>query len=326
MKLDSPTMFKELYPLAPAYVQNILIHGISDLQYFEAGECVVCFQEKDWLKLQENPKWTELALVIVPEQAIIPEGVGTCVVLPLARPRLAFAKIMDFFVHAVEPSIHPTAIIHPSAVIGDGAMIGPYVVIHENCVIEQGAIIDAHCTLYPKTHMGANARLYAHVSIGSPGFGFERVGPSWKNLPHCSGVKIGQRSVIGSFTAVAAGILHPTTIGDDVIIDNHVQIAHHVSIGSGTAIAGCVGIAGSAKVGRNCMIGGSAMITGHITIADGVVITGMTMVTKSLKTPGMYSSGLPVDTHASWKKTVAAFHRMTQKYLAERMNHSETEL
>lgn len=90
-------------------------------------------------------------------------------------------------------------------------------------------------------------------------------------------------------------------------LDNQIQIGHNVHIGAHTAIAGCVGIAGSAHIGKRCSIGGGVGINGHLEIVDDVYITGMTFVTKSIRTPGLYSSGIPADTNQQWHKNVVRF-------------------
>ena len=87
-------------------------------------------------------------------------------------------------------------------------------------------------------------------------------------------------------------------------------MAHNVKIGKNTAIAACVGIAGSTSIGENCTIGGGSGLNGHIDITDNVHIHGMTMVTKSIKEPGMYASGTTVEPADSWRKNQARFKEL----------------
>ena len=101
-----------------------------------------------------------------------------------------------------------------------------------------------------------------------------------------------------------------TVIEDNVIIDNQLQIAHNVHIGYGTAIAGGTIIAGSTKIGKYCIIGGGAVINGHIEVVDGVTITGMGMVMRSITEKGMYSSGIPLQPNKEWRKTATRVHRI----------------
>ena len=66
------------------------------------------------------------------------------------------------------------------------------------------------------------------------------------------------------------------------------------------------------------MIGGAVGIVGHLEIGDDVVVTGYSMVTRSLKGPGMYSSGMPAVPAGEWRKAVARLHRLegTERRLA----------
>lgn len=104
-----------------------------------------------------------------------------------------------------------------------------------------------------------------------------------------------------------------TLIGNHVIIDNLVQIAHNVQIGDGTVISGCVGIAGSAKIGKRCVLAGGVGLVGHIEICDDVTITGMTMVTKSIKQQGSYSSGTPMMQTNLWKKMAVKIKQLVKE-------------
>jgi UDP-3-O-[3-hydroxymyristoyl] glucosamine N-acyltransferase len=90
-------------------------------------------------------------------------------------------------------------------------------------------------------------------------------------------------------------------------------VGHNVTIGAHTAIAGCVGISGSTTIGRRCMIGGAVGIAGHLTIADDVVVTGLTLVSASIKEAGSYSSGIPAEETRKWRRMVARFRRLDQK-------------
>ncbi len=60
------------------------------------------------------------------------------------------------------------------------------------------------------------------------------------------------------------------------------------------------------------MIAGGAGFAGHIRITDNVIITGMTMVTKSISEPGLYSSGTGLLPNATWKKSVVRFRHLNE--------------
>ena len=47
------------------------------------------------------------------------------------------------------------------------------------------------------------------------------------------------------------------------------------------------------------------MISGHLTITDHVVISGGTLVAKSITEPGTYTAVFPMQPHAEWLKNAA---------------------
>ena len=80
-------------------------------------------------------------------------------------------------------------------------------------------------------------------------------------------------------------------------------------IGAHTVIAGCTALAGSVRIGRHCMIAGGSGIVGHIEICDGATVSAMTLVTKSITKPGIYTSVPPMMAHADWLKWAARIRR-----------------
>lgn len=229
---------------------------------------------------------------------------------------LAYASVSGLFAYK-NTGIHPTAVISPTATIGKNptihayAVIGDFAVIGDDCEIGSHAVIHHHCVL------GHGVQIHAHASIGAEGFGFApKVGAeglAWQKIHQLGKVVIGDRVRIGANTCIDRGAVGDTVIGDDVIIDNLVQIAHNVHIGRGTAIASKTGIAGSAHIGANCVIAGGVGIAGHLSICDGVTLTGMTMVTRSITQAGSYSSGTVAMPSADWRRAVVKFRQSGQK-------------
>lgn len=231
--------------------------------------------------------------------------------------------------------IHPTAEVAETAILEDQVYIGPYCVVGEHVHIgsgtrlqsqvhiEQQVIIGKNCTLYPHSYIGHDCRIgdkvriHAGASIGSEGFGFAPLSNTategWERIVQLGRVVIGNQVRIGSQSCIDRGAIEDTIIEDNVIIDNLVQIGHNVKIGAGTAIAGKVGIAGSATIGKRCMIGGGVGIAGHLQICDAVVLTGMTMVSKSIKKPGVYSSGVSSMPAMDWRRAMVKLRAMGKK-------------
>ncbi len=240
-------------------------------------------------------------------------------------PYLAYAKLaqlMDTTPKSAE-GIHPTAVIASDAHLGNNVSVGAHAVIESGAKIGDNAIIGAGCFIGKNSEIGADTQLWANVSIyhnvkigtqcliqsstviGGDGFGYANERGRWVKIPQTGGVIIGNNVEIGACTCIDSGALDPTVIEDNVIIDNLCQIAHNVHIGTGTAVAGGVVMAGSLKVGRYCLIGGASVINGHMEICDQVNITGMGMVMRPITEPGVYSSGIPLQTNKEWRKTAA---------------------
>jgi UDP-3-O-[3-hydroxymyristoyl] glucosamine N-acyltransferase len=159
--------------------------------------------------------------------------------------------------------------------------------------------------------------------IGADGFGLAFERDHWIKVPQLGGVVIGDDCEIGANTTIDRGALGDTVLGDDVRLDNQIQIAHNVAIGSHTAMAGCSAIAGSTTIGQYCLIGGSAGILGHLTIADRVTVHAMSLVTHSIREAGEYTSGTPIQPNRQWRRNAARFKHLDA--IARRVDAIEKE-
>ena len=247
-----------------------------------------------------------------------------------SNPYLLYAKCTQLFKEkpVIEKGISTLASIEDSAVISETASISNFVSISKNVVIEDdvvimpGVTIGEGCKIGKRTILYANASLYDSVSIGidciihsgavigSDGLGFAKENNEWVKIEHLGKVIIGNDVEIGSNTTIDRGSIGDTVLGNNVKIDNQVHIAHNVSIGSGTAIAGNSAIAGSTQIGKNCTLAGCSAIVDNIKIADEVHITAMSLITKSIKESGFYSSGTPFMKNSDWKKNAVSFKKL----------------
>ncbi len=261
--------------------------------------------------------------------------------LIVADPYLAYARISHLF----DPKPRAVAGIHPSAVVASdaqvdasasvgafaviesGAQIGPGVAIGAQCfigarcVIGEGGWLAPRVTLYHDVRIGKRVVIQSGAVIGGEGFGFANEKGVWQKIAQIGGVSIGDDVEIGVNTAVDRGALADTRIGDGVKLDNQIQIAHNVQIGDHTAMAACVGISGSTKIGKHCTIAGGVGMVGHIDVCDGVFVSGMTMVTRSITEPGAYSSGTAMQTLGEWRKSAARIRQLDE--MAKRLQQLE---
>ncbi|MEH8163229.1 UDP-3-O-(3-hydroxymyristoyl)glucosamine N-acyltransferase [Aeromonas allosaccharophila] len=254
--------------------------------------------------------------------------------LVLKDPYVGFARVAQL----LDTTPQPATDIHPSAVIAADVQLGERVAIGANAVIESGVVlgddvrIGPGCFVGKDTRLGARSRLWANVTlyhnvtmgtdclvqsgtvIGADGFGYANERGEWIKIPQLGGVTIGNRVEIGACTTIDRGALEDTRIADNVIIDNQCQIAHNVEIGYGTAVAGSTVMAGSLKVGKYCIIGGASVFNGHMEICDQATVTGMAMVMRPITEPGVYSSGIPLQTNKEWRKTAARVMRIDEMH------------
>ena len=202
--------------------------------------------------------------------------------------------------------------ISADAVIEDEVILMPGVFVGKGCRVGKGSIIHANVSLYDSVELGKDCIIHSGVVIGSDGLGFAKENNEWVKIEHLGRVLIGNNVEIGSNSTVDRGSIGDTVIGENVKIDNQVHIAHNVSIGSGTAIAGNSAIAGSTKIGKNCTLAGCSAVVDNIEITDEVHITAMTLITKSIKESGFYSSGTPFMKNSDWKKNAVAFKKLRE--------------
>jgi UDP-3-O-[3-hydroxymyristoyl] glucosamine N-acyltransferase len=179
----------------------------------------------------------------------------------------------------------------------------------------------ANVTLGENVSLGIAVIVHPGAVIGSDGFGIAHDGEQWIKVPQVGSVEIGDYVEVGANTTIDRGAIDNTVIKRGVKLDNQIQIAHNCIIGEYTVIAGCVGIAGSTQIGSHCAIGGGAAIGGHLEIANGVQLTGMTMVTKSITASGVYSSGIPAEPNRQWHRNIVRYRQMDR--LVERVKTLE---
>jgi len=257
------------------------------------------------------------------------------------NPYATFARIAQQL-HPTPPmsaGVHPSAVVEPGAVVdptasvgahayvAGGATVGPRASIGPGSIVLAGASIGAdtrliaRVTVCERARLGARCIVHPGAVIGADGFGHAPDEDGYVKVPQLGAVVIGDDVDVGCNTTIDRGALGDTVICNGVKIDNLVQVGHNVRIGEHTVIAACSGISGSAVIGRRCMLGGMVGIVGHLEICDDVAVTGRTMVSSSIRRPGVYSSGLPADEARRFRRNAARFQRLDE--LARRVRRLE---
>ncbi|MEJ6515523.1 MAG: UDP-3-O-(3-hydroxymyristoyl)glucosamine N-acyltransferase [Pseudomonadales bacterium] len=253
-----------------------------------------------------------------------------------AQPRLALARIASLFDSRPLPDqrVHETAVVAATASYGSQVTIGANTVVESNARIDTGSEIGPGCFIGANVRIGEGAQIAANVSIyhdveigervvihsgavlGADGFGFEfdTQTSTLVKVPQIYSVQIGNDVEIGAGTTIDRGALRHTIIGNGVKLDNQVQIGHNSRVGNNTAISGCTAVAGSTTIGAYCLIGGGVGIINNIEIADQVEVTAMSLVSRSIKEKGRYSSGTGLMSGTLWKRNIVGFSKLDELF------------
>jgi UDP-3-O-[3-hydroxymyristoyl] glucosamine N-acyltransferase len=313
---------------------DALVERVASLQ--EAGPGTIAFlANRRYRRYLAQTRAT--AVVIEPALA------DECPVAALATPNpyATYARIAQLL-HpepAFEPGRHPSAVVEPGALVDATAWVGAHAYVARGAEIGPGVFIGPGSIVMAGARIGDSSRLVARVTIctgvrigqrcivhpgavvGGDGFGHAPDGGAYVKVPQIGAVVIGDDVEVGANSTIDRGAIGDTMIADGVKIDNQVQIGHNVRIGEHTVIAGCVGISGSAVIGRRCMLGGMVGVVGHLEICDDVLVTGRTMISSSIRQPGIYSSALAADEAKRFRRNAARFQKLDE--LAKRVRRLE---
>jgi UDP-N-acetylglucosamine acyltransferase len=154
-------------------------------------------------------------------------------------------------------SIHPTAVIEDGVTLGAGCVIQAGAVIRRHTVLGEGVVVHPYAVIGgdpqflkfdPATvshvHVGAGTVVREHATINRA-------------------VHAGQATVVGArcFLMAGAHVGHDCVVADDVVLANNVMLAGHVSVGSFSFVGGGAGIHQYVRIGEGVMVGGLTRLT-----------------------------------------------------------------
>jgi len=300
-----------------------IIYGVAPFEH--ATDDDITFV--DTAKLAKNINGTKAGAVIVPMDV---EAVSNNIV-QVENPRVAFAKVMNFFYPALKPkaeistnahigenficgkevSIAPFAVIGNNVTIGDRVILSSCVVLGDDVKIGSDTLICPNVSVAERCIIGNRVIIHSGSMIGSDGFGFAPHGEKYYKIPQTGVVQIDDDVEIGAGNTIDRATFGKTWICRGVKTDNLVHIAHNVTVGEDTVIVAQTGIAGSSTIGRHAAISGQVAIVGHITVGDNVQIAGKTGVTKSVAS-GEIVSGTPAIPHRLWLRVQSIIPKLPE--------------
>jgi len=268
------------------------------------------------------------ASAVILSEKFLPRWNGNALIAE--APYVAFARATALFAPESDLAVgvHPGAIIADDVMVPDSASIGANVVIESGSVIGErvsiapgcfvgagsrlgdSCVLHANVTLYHGVVLAENVTIHSGTIIGADGFGYAFDGERSIKIHQLGGVNIGRDVEIGAGTTIDRGAIEDTVIEQGVKIDNQVQIGHNCRIGEHSVICGCTAIAGSAVIGKYCVLGGAVGVVGHLEIADKVQVSAMSLVDRTIKEPGVYSSGTGFMKTPQWKRNTVHYRQL----------------
>ncbi|HEX8834856.1 MAG TPA: UDP-3-O-(3-hydroxymyristoyl)glucosamine N-acyltransferase [Abditibacteriaceae bacterium] len=269
-----------------------LITGVAGLESAVPG--AILFVENE--KLLSKAQSSSAAAIIVPS-SVAPKvrralQNGSKPLVLTGNPRLAFAKVMEYFQPLVTPEVgvHPTAVIEADAHIGEGvtirefcyvghhAHIGNGTIVYPHVVIGDGAQIGDDTILFPSVvinhhvHVGQRVRIHSGSVLGGDGFGYVMDGGVHHKVPQVGTVIIEDDVEIGANVCIDRATIGATRVGAGTKIDNMVQIAHNVQIGRNCILCAQVGLSGSVIIEDNVVIAGQVGVKDHMKVGKGAIL------------------------------------------------------
>jgi UDP-3-O-[3-hydroxymyristoyl] glucosamine N-acyltransferase len=302
---------------------NTEITGVAGIEEAAAGQ----------ITFVANPKYTAAAKTTVASAVIVndlfpPIATG---ILRCKHPYLAFAQAVGLFYQPPKyaPGIHPTAVIGATAKMGTSAHVGAYVVIDDDVEIGDDAILLPHVVIYRGARIGKKFFAHAHAVVrefctlgdnvilqngaivGCDGFGFARDLDHWEKIAQSGPAVLEDNVEVQANSCIDRATVGETRIGQDVKIDNLVQVGHGSAVRDHTLLCAQVGLAGSTKVGKNTILAGQVGVAGHCSIGDGVIVTAQSGTHGDIP-DGSMVSGTPAFDTKQWRRAVAVFNKLPE--------------
>lgn len=207
-----------------------------------------------------------------------------CPKLITNNPRYDFQRVMNkFFILKQKNKIHPSSIIENKKLLGRNVNVGANSFIEKNVKIGDNTIILNNVVITGKVSIGSDCIIKSNTTIGSEGFGFSFNKNIYEHFAHIGGIKIGNKTWIGSNVSIEKGSLDDTIIENEVLIDDLVQIGHNVLIKKRSQItAGCI-LSGKCQIGSDCWLAPNASIDNNVLVGNNSIIGMGSVVRKNVK-------------------------------------------
>ncbi len=189
---------------------------------------------------------------------------------------------------AMQPEIHPTALIDQDAELADGVSIGPYAVIGPRVVIGPNTRLGPHVFVERDTTVGADCVLHKGAVLGTDP-------QDLKYEEEDTKLHIGDRTVIREYATLNRGTsaLGHTSVGNDCLLMAYTHVAHDCQLGNHVILSNSVNMGGHVTIDEWAIVGGVTPIHQFVRIGAHAFIGGASRVAKDIP-PYVKAAGSPV--------------------------------
>lgn len=251
-------------------------------------------------------------LIIVPNDSVLHSDIlENNEIISVDNPRLMFAMIVEFIVKENFKernyySLKNNVIVGQNVELGENVVLEPFTFLDHGVRIGDNSIIKAGTRIRENVIIGDNCIIGENAVIGGEGFGLEKdilSGRTYR-IPHIGGVYIGDFVQIGVGCSVVSGTIEPTTIMDNVFIDDLCHIAHNCQIGKNSIITACSQLSGSVRLKENCYVAPNATIRNKTTIGKNCFIGQAASITRNMEDDLIFAGnpGEPLENIKKWRK------------------------
>ncbi len=154
-------------------------------------------------------------------------------------------------------SIHPTAIIEDGVQLGAGCVVQAHAIIRRHTVLGDGVVV------HPFAVVGGDPQYLKFDPATVSGV---RIGAGTVIREHVTinrSIHAGKNTIVGArcFFMANSHAGHDCILADDVVLANNVMLAGHVEVGSFTFVGGGAGVHQFVRIGEGVMVGGLTRLT-----------------------------------------------------------------
>jgi UDP-3-O-[3-hydroxymyristoyl] glucosamine N-acyltransferase len=267
---------------APLIGDDIIINKVNKLECITEHSMIICYETDRTILETLKTK----CLVFCNNQTVC-NNKNLSFIVSHDFELLFFRFINEYLIshndYWLKETISTISANFPEVRFGYNVKVGKNVIIAPGTSIGSNSIIGSNVIIRSNVEIGDNCLIKDNTVIGSEGFGFISSNEGYVHIPQIGGIKIGNDVVMGSNCTIEKPVLGFTLIGNNVKIDDLVQIGQNQEIGDNTIIATGYKAEAGVKIGKDSFIGMSVtIISGNITVGNNCIIGAGTILTKSI--------------------------------------------